>query len=314
MARSGRQVPTVYFGRPGQLLPLPWPRGDMDRGYERQTFDFLTGAGSHAVSSLASGSRAYTLSFNALHEDTFSNLEQFRIGANGPAPFVMIDPSAPNLLHPNVAAATGILNNVTGFLTFTTSIAGDNGTPSSNVDPTFIHRAQGWRSVRWRFLVAPTTFPTLGVAPMYRSWPAYPVAPNLSYTFSSWVRPDGIVDNSITCAMKIEWQDITGTPIGAQINGGDTVLTGAGQRLFVTATAPSNAAYIRPIWVATGSTITLNSSLYIDEPILEQDSVVNVWAPSSGVRPIEIVGLTETAPFDARFRSSIQLQLRELAR
>jgi len=313
MARSERQVPTVYFGRPGSLLPLPWPRGDMDRTYERQTFDFLTGAGSHAVSSLANGSRSYLLNFNALHEDTFTNLEQYRIGANGPAPFVLIDPSAPNLLHPNVAAATGILNNATGILTFQSAIPNDNGIPSSNSDATFIHRAQGWRSIRWRFSVTPTAFPTLGVAPMYRSWPAYPVVPNMPYTWSSWMRPDNIIDSNMTCAMKMEWQDSAGVGIGAQPSSGDIPLT-AWTRLSVTATSPSNAVYVRPMWVATSSTITLNSSFYIDEPMLEQDSVLNNWAPSSGLRPVEIVGLTEGVPFAARFRTGIQLSLRELAR
>lgn len=312
MLRGERQVPVVYFGRPGALQQLPWPRGDMDRPYERQTFDFLTGSGNHAVSSLAQGSRSYALSFNALHQDTFTILEQYRIGANGPGPFVIIDPSAPNLLPPNVAAATGLMNDATSLLSFTTSIAGDNGTPVSNTDPTFIHRAAGWRSIRWRFTVAAAAFPTLGVKPMYRNWPAHPVAPSVPYVFSSWVRPDGIVDSSITCAMKLEWQDANGTPIGAQISGGDTVLT-TWTRLSVTGTAPSNAAFVRPIWVATGATITVNSSLYIDEPMLEQDSLVNDWAPATGIKPVAIIGLTETVPFAARFREGLQLAIRELA-
>jgi hypothetical protein len=314
MARSERQVPTVYFGRPGQLLPLPWPRGDMDRPYERQTFDFLTGSGSHAISSLAAGSRAYTLSFNALHQDTFTNLEQFRIGANGPAPFVLIDPSAPNLLHANIAAATGIFNNATGFLTFTTSIAGDNGTPGSNVDPLFMHRATAWRSIRWRFLVAPAATVMIGVTPSYRSWAGIPVAPNLPYAFSSWMRVDGTVETNATLSMRLRWLDSTGTLIGTEVTGGDTSVTSTWQRLSVLSTAPSNAAYVVPRWYGVGSSIATNGIVYIDEPLLEQDTVVNNWAPASGVRPVEIVGLTETAPFAARFRSAIQLSLRELAR
>jgi len=313
MARSERQVPTVYFGRPGALLPLPWPRGDMDRPYERQTYDFLTGAGTHAVSSLARGSRAYTLNFNVLHQDTFTNLEQYRIGSNGPAPFVLIDPSAPNLLHPNVAAGTGILNNATGLASFFTTIAGDNGTPGSNSDPAFIHRATGWRSIRWRFLIAPAATVIMGVVPSYRSWWGIPVAPNLPYAFSAWMRVDGVVETSATLSMRLRWLDSTGALIGSEVTGGDQTVTSTWQRLSVLSTAPSNAAYVAPRWYGTGSSIATNGIVYVDEPLLEQDTVVNNWAPASGVKPVEITGLTEGVPFAARFREGIQLSIRELA-
>lgn len=314
MVRSFRQVPTVYFGRPGQLLQLPWPQGDMNREYERQTFDFLTGSGSHAVSSLASGSRSYTLTFNALHQDTFTSLEQWRIGANGPGPYVFIDPSAPNLLHPNVAAATGIFSDATGLLSFQTSVAGDNGTPGSNSDPLFMHRATAYRSIRWRFLVAPANPVMIGVQPGYRSWPGIPVAPSLPYAFSSWMRVDGVVETSATLSMRLRWLDITGTLIGSEVTGGDQTVTSTWQRLSVLSTAPSNAAYVVPRWYGVGTSIATNGIVYIDEPLLEQDTVVNTWAPATGVRPIEIVGLGETVPFDARFRTSMGLQLRELAK
>jgi hypothetical protein len=287
----------------------------MDRTYERQTFDFLTGSGGHAVSSLVAGSRLFNLTYNALHQDTFTNLEQYRIGANGPAPFVLIDPSAPNLLHPNVAAGAGLYGNATGFLTFQTTIAGDNGTPGANSDPAFIHRTTGYRSIRWRFLVTPAAGDVaIGVLPGYRSWAGIPVAPSLPYMFSSWMRVDGVVETNATCSMRLRWLDSAGALIGSEVTGGNTSVTSTWQRLSVGSTSPSNAAYVVPRWYATGSTIALNGIVYIDEPMLEQDSVLNNWAPSSGLRPVEIVGMPETVPFAARFRTGIQLALRELAR
>jgi hypothetical protein len=81
----------------------------------------------------------------------------------------------------------------------------------------------------------------------------------------------------------------------------------------VIAVAPAGAYYCRPIFVATGSTITVGGSIYIDEPMLEQDTVLNNWAPGTGLRPVEILGLSDSVPFNARFRKGISLVLRELA-
>ncbi len=310
MVRADRQNPDVYFGRPGALLQLPWPRGGVDRSYERQTYDFLTGSGNHAVSSLSSASRPYALSWRALHVDNFIKLDQFRTGTNGPGPWVFIDPSAPNLLPTNVSGATGHYANATDF----ESLGGTSGTVSSNSDPALIHRATGYRSIRWQFLSTPITSPRLGVVPQYRNWPGHPVAPSIPYTFSSWMRADGVVDSSITAAMTLEWYTSANVLIGSAATSGALTITASWQRVSVTSTAPVNAAYVRPVWVATGASITLNASLYIDEPILEQDTVVNDWAPGTGIRPVEIVSLTEPVTFATRFRESIQMVLREVAR
>jgi len=307
MVRSERQVPDVYFGRPGALVTMPYPRGDMDRSYERLTSDFVAGSGQHMVSSMVDGSRAYTVNWEVLHADTYARVEQYWLGMNGPGPFVFIDPSAPNLLPPNVASATNLRMDTTHLITS----GGSNGTVSSNSVATNIHRTGGTRSIRWLWSVTAATTPTLGVQPLYRSWFAHPVAPSLPYTFSSWLKPDGVVDTSITVAMVLEWQDITGTIIGSQISSGATAVT-AWQRLSVSGTSPSNAAYVRPLWVVTGSSVTTGGSLYIDEPLLEQDSVLNTWAPGTGIRPVEIVGLNDSVPFAARFRDSLALNLREL--
>ena len=35
MVRDSRYWPNVYFGRPGALTTLPWPRGGVDRPYEK---------------------------------------------------------------------------------------------------------------------------------------------------------------------------------------------------------------------------------------------------------------------------------------
>ena len=136
--------------------------------------------------------------------------------------------------------------------------------------------------------------------------------PGLSYTWSAWCRPDNVVDSSITLAVKLKWIDASGVQIGSDISGGDIVMTGW-TRLSLIGVAPAGAAYAQPIFVATGSTITTGGSIYIDEPMLEQDTVLNDWAPGTGLRPIEIIGFPDTVPFDARFRTSLTISVRELA-
>lgn len=305
MARSERQVPNLYLGRPGMLVTMPWPLGDIDRTYERQTFDFVTGSGLHAVSTLSTGSRQHDLAWEILHQDTFTRIEQFRIGANGPGPWAYIDPAAPNLLPANVAAATGLYSDGTGMTV-------SSGQLLSNSDQTQIHRPGGYRSIRWYFPTAAATTPILDVPPLYRSWYGHPVAANLPYTFSAWVKPDGTVDTSISVNLVIEWLTSAGASISTTSSGATTVT--AWQQLVASGTAPSNAAYAKIRWELTGSTMTTLGSVYIDEPLWEQDSVVNLWAPGTGIRPVEIVSLPETVPFAARFRKGLQLSLREVGK
>jgi hypothetical protein len=307
--RGQRQVPNIYFGRPGKLVTLPWPKGDLGKPYERQTFDFVTGSGFHQVSSLAAGSRPYTIGWEALHVDNFAKLSQYRIGANGPGPWVLIDPSEPNLMPANVSAATGLYADATELI----SVGGTGGTAGSNSNATYIHRTTGYRSISWRFLASPIdTAPVLRVQPLYRNWYGIPVVVGLPYTFSSWARVDGVVETNATLSARIQWWDAAGALL-SESTGGDVAVTGW-QRLSVTATAPANAVYADVRWVAVGSTLTLNGIVYIDEPMFEQDSVVNDWVPGTGLRPVEIVDLGEGVPFESRFRTGVAMTVRELSR
>lgn len=304
MARSDRNYPDLYLGRPGQLMKVPYPRGDMARPYERISYDFATGAGQHMVSSLIGGSRPYTLNWNALHVDTFSKLEQYWTGAMGPGPWVLIDPSATNLLMPNQASATNTWRDPRQWLTYA-------GVAQSNSNPTFIHRTGATRSLRWYFSTAAPTTSIMECIPAYRSWYGVPVVPGLPYTWSCWMRPDGVVDSSITSFLSMQWLDAAGGTVQGN-DGTPVAVTGWAQK-SMTQTAPVGAVYLKAYVVVQGATVTTGASMYLDEPLLEQDSVVNTWAPGTGVRPVEILDLSETVPFAARFRKGVSMSLRELA-
>ena len=310
--RSMRQVPNVYFGQPGKALQtLPWPSGGIDKPYERQTFDFLTGGGLHQISSLALGSRQYDVNWDSMHVDTFTKLDQYRVGANGPGPFVFIDPSAPNLLPANVSAPTGVTSLPNPDFIFPTAGAGQ-GALGQNVLSTYIHRTSGWASLRWIFATTPDAVAILTVAPQFRNWYGHPVIAGLPYAFSSWVTVDGTVETNATVSLRLGWLDKTGVEL-SESAGSSTAIT-TWTQLSVLATAPANAAYVVPRWRVDGTTVAVGGALFIDEAMLEQDTVVNTWAVGTGIRPVEMVALGESVPFEARFRTNVKMSLRELAK
>lgn len=313
MVRAARHWPNVYFGKPGSYVTLPYPRGDIDKPYERLTSQFVTGSGQNVITSLAQGSRPFTLTWNSMHADNFAKIEQYWTGMMGTGPWVFLDPSMSNLLLPNQASATSALRDTSDwFLPAATS-----GVLSSNSDPAFIHRTGAPRSLRWQFSTGPlVTRPTLVSTAPYRNWPNWPIVQGLPYTYSCWIRTDGVVDSAIGINMRLRWLDSAGAFISDSGNPGFpsyTTVTGSWVRLFVTGTAPAGSYYVQPAPIVDDTTVTLGASLYLDEFLFEQDNVLNDWVPGTGLRPVEIVSLTETSPFDARWRKGMALTLREVA-
>lgn len=305
MPRANRNYPSVYFGRPGALVTLPWPRGEIDKPYDRPVFEFETGGGEYLASSLPTGSREFSLAWNALHVDNYALLEQFWTGMNGQGPWVFIDPTQTNMMRQNQASATNLFRDNRQFVA-------SAGVLQSNNVPAYVHRLGATRSLRWSFSSTPGGTPTLTLTYPYRSWYGFPAVPGLPYTLSCWMRPDGSVDTDITVAVKLTWIDAAGAQIGAQLSGGDLSTVGW-QRRSIGGVAPPGTAYVSPSWVITGSSVTAGGSLFLDEPMLEQDDVLNTWAPGTGLRAVEITSLTDSAPFDGRFRRGVVMTLRELA-
>lgn len=306
MVRADRNYPNVYFGKPGSLVTMPYPRGGIDKSYDRDVYNFGTASGQHIVSSMISGSRAYSIAWNALHVDNYDRLAQYWVGMMGVGPWAFIDPSISNMLLENVSSGTNKFMDTRGWGTPT------HGAISSNNNAAQVHRTGATRSLRWLWVSAPgAVTAVLGLSSPYRSWYGYPAVPGLSYAFSSWIKPDGTVDASITGSVRLRWIGPTGTQL-SEITGGDVVTT-AWTRHSVVGVAPAGTAYVQPVWVVTGSTVAAGGSLYIDEPLLEQDSVVNNWASGTGLKASEILGLSEGVPFNAMFRKNIELELQELA-
>lgn len=306
MARSFRGFPDVYFGAPGALMLLPWPRNGMDKPYEVANSDFVTGSGMHRMTRMAGGSRLRQLNWRMLGLDTYNRISEFWIGANGNGPFCLIDPSEPNLLTPNQAAAGGVWNDARGF---TPGAPTQQGAAFANADATHIHRVRSRRSIKWALTGTMATTPILVLDAAYKNWFGVPCVVGLPYTLSLWVKSTG--DTSITATVRMSWRNTVNTQLSESATGSITI-NGTYTQYSITGTAPANAAYVSPRLSITGSSVTTPADIYLDDLMLEQDTVVNTWAPGTGVNPVGILGLSDTVPIDARFRESPTLALREV--
>lgn len=304
--RADKNYPDVYFGRPGYLIQMPYPRGGIARGYERAVYDFATAGGQHIVSTLGSGSRPIELNWNALHVDNYAKVEQFWTGMMGRGPWALVDPSVTNMLLPNVASATNFYADARGFAV---SVA---GALSSTTQASQVHRTGATRSLRCLWASAPgAVTPVISMTPPYRSWYGLPVVVGKSYAFSFWAKPDGVIDTSITLSARMRWYGPTGSLL-SEITGGD-IATTAWTRHSIVGVAPAGAAFVSPVVTITGSTVAAGGSLYLDEFLLENDTVLNPWAPGTGIKAVEILGLTDLVPFNASFRQNCTMVVRELA-
>jgi len=305
--RGYRTDPDFYFGAPGTLVALPWPQGGFLNPVEREVSDFQSGSGNHRVSTLVGTSRIYSITWTALHQETFDKVNRYWLGHQGPGPFAIIDPTRPNLLTPNQSSACGVWRDTTDFTLGGTT---QNGTLSANKTTSLIHRSDGTRSLRWLFSGTLVTTPSLLLKPQSSLWPGIPCVAGLPYTLSFWVKPDGVVDSSINVGAHITWYNSAGAVVSTTTLAPAAVTTWT--HLSVTGTAPVGAAFGLPAVDMTSSTVTSGGSLYLDEFMYEQDSVVQTWAPGTGVLPVSILGLNEGTSFDALFRVQPSLILREV--
>lgn len=305
--RDDRAWPDVYFGRPGALTTLPYPRDGIQPVYERPTFDFVTGSGGHRVSKLTGGSRVWQLNWRAMGGDTYGKLERYDQGHNGVGPWALIDPSRMNLLTANQSSATGLRRDTQGFSTS----ASNHGSVFSNSNATHIHRAGADRSLEWRFTVAPFTSPRVELDTVWSPWFGVPTVPGRSYVWSCWVKPDGVIDASIDVEAKIQWRNTAGATVGAESTGGVQTVTGW-TRLICIATAPVGSAFGSVRLVGVGATITTGSSLYVDEMQFEDGTAVTDWVPGTGVNPVETLGLSGDVPWAATWRTGVTMTVREV--
>lgn len=105
----------IYFGRPGALAALRFPRGDFEATRVRRTSTFDLGIGGVSVDQMIGGARTFTINYAMLFREDWATLQAFLDGHEGPGPFALLDPGQRNMLPANIAGATSVTNDVAGL-------------------------------------------------------------------------------------------------------------------------------------------------------------------------------------------------------
>lgn len=276
----------VYFGTPGSLVEIMWPRGGIIGTRTYTTSEFRLGVGDTRVSRQASTKRRYILEWDALIYSNWTQLWAYEQGHNGVGPWVLLDPNIVNMLSVNQSSTTSLTNDTTGFSCSTPVSGTGEGITSSNA---LVNR--GPRSVKWSFASGAAGTYILTVDSVTSFWYGVPVYIGDSYVFSGQLRGAG-TDAIIDVTFQIWWYTVDGTFISTSSGTPVTTAAGAWSQAYVADVAPATAAFGLCRVSVDSATISAGSILYIDELQLEVGTVPSTWRPGVGVYPTVIISLT----------------------
>lgn len=308
---------TIWFGRPGQQVELPHPRGGVQVTRERPASPFRTGSGGVRVGQAVGGKRQVMLSWQRLWYETTAVIEAFAHGHEGPGPFVLHDPSRVNWLTVNQSAATSHLNDTTGF-------GADNGAGGAsgydfddNLSSSATAYHRGPRSLRWlvdNAAPGPSggVLDTLQLHPASDTWPGIPIVPGEELCFSCWVYGDP-VDPVDTLTARLAWLDAAGEELSTT-DGTPVAPSSDWTQISVSDEPPEDAVYVLCRVVAAGEAMAeATAVLHLDEFQLELGSAPTTWRPGTGIYPMAVISMDERWPWQAEgYREGVRLVLQEV--
>lgn len=278
----------VYFGAPGSLVAITWPRGGLAATRIRDTSTFPLGSGGAQVWRMLGGKRIYRLDYSSLDYSTFITLLAYDQGHNGPGPFALVDPGQRNMLTVNQSAATSLTNGADNF-----TVSGSGGTITS--DAVLYHR--GPRSLKWSFSITnPSNGATLALDAPEASWSGIPVVLR-AHTFSFYARA-AAGSGPVSLQAKMAYLTSAGGANGSTTGNLTAATSAAWTQLTVTGTPGASSAFLNCSVVASAGTITSGEAVNLDEFMLNEGSAVDsTWSPGTGVMPVQIVSLADVQPF-----------------
>lgn len=274
---------TLYFGIPGSLITLTSPKGGVTATREVPRQVFQLDSGGVRVGQVVSGRRKFTLSYAGLGVDDFRTLQAFEHGHWGPGPFALYDSSWHNLLNVRQSSATSSTGDASGF-------TATSGTGTLSSTPNVFNR--GPRSLDWFWGGAASGSQVMRLDPVVSTWYGVPVVVGLPYTFSCYVKGFGS-DPVVQLTADIVWKNAAGTVITTTSSSPMNSSSFSYQPFIVTDTAPAGAAYAYVGLTATGSTITSDSTLSLDNFQFEQASDITTWSPGTGLYPVVFLSATQ---------------------
>lgn len=273
---------SIYFGLPGSLTTITWPKGGLANPRTRATSTFTLGSGGQQVWKTLNGKRSYTLNYGALDLATFTQLQAYDQGHMGPGPFVLLDPGQRNQLTANQSSATSLMNSADNF-----TVAGTGGVLSSS--SALVRR--GPRSLLWTLSVGNPATATVSLDPPTTDWPGTPVA-SRQYSFGFWAQTQ--VDASVTLRAVLTWLDAAGNTLSAATGSPTAATTSGWTQITVTGTPPASTAFVNASISASGSTISAGAKVFMDQFQLNEGASVDTsWTPGTGVFPVIPISLSE---------------------
>lgn len=278
---------SIYFGKPGALVTIPWPRTGIQRTRPRNVNTFGLDSGGTRVGKMIGGTIQYVIGWEALLWPDFEELWRYEQGHNGLPPWVLLDPRVVNLLTTNQSGATSEVNDIDDF-----TLVGVGGTITSDAVTT----ERGYRALMWLFDTATPGVSTVTLTSPSPEWTGVPVRASTGYTFIGRMKLSA--GTAVEITPEILWYTSAGVYIST--SSGVAVTSGAGwATLFVDGTSPANAAFALCRLEATSATIAIGDAVNFDELMFglstQIDSgswVYTDWIAGVGIQPVDIVTLT----------------------
>jgi hypothetical protein len=294
---------TIYFGTPGSLISLVWPRAGISAQRIRDTTTFPLGSGGMQVWKMLGGKRTYRFDYNTLDYASWAILMAYEQGHNGVGPFAVIDPGQRNMLTGNQSAATSLTNGTDNF-----TVAGSGGTVSS--DSTLVLR--GPRSLKWAWSVSTPAAATLSLDSPDVSWAGIPIVLR-PHTFSFQARA-AAGSGPVSMQAKMAYLTTAGGVNGSDTGNLTTATSAAWIAVTVTGTPGANSAYLNCSVVASAATIASGEAINLDQFMLNEGSTADAsWAPGTGVVPVQVMSLGDQQQFyDPGYRVSPVLVVQEV--
>jgi hypothetical protein len=294
----------MYLGPPGavQLVADPEQNLPVRRSRVRGTHQLLGGGA--VVDQALRTLREWHLTWNIMTETEYDVLRSLQEQMYGKFPYVFFDPNEKNLFSPNISTASDVTKDTTGF-----SLLGSGNSLASAATVTPLQGVRHLTLVTAATGAAGTQGAQFGISStVLPRGNAVPVVPGLDYSFRAYIwTPDGTPQ---TFRAALRWFSTADSLISSST--GPIVTPGANwtTAATATATAPAGAAYLVP-QVRNAATLTAAATLYIDQPLLVQGSVLPSWQMGLGVPYVGPFDIEDRYPW-IDWHGPVDITLQEL--
>lgn len=278
------------LGPVGNLIQLPLPGNGIDATAEKVggSHQLLSGGQSFDVMGVR---RSYKMTWTRLDPADQATLEALYLGAYGPGPYVLHDPTRVNMLSVNQSTATDPRGDTTGFAANTTSV----------ISSSLLAPRTGLRSL---LVDIPdgTVAGSGGVAATYGTYGTVaspsldiPVVPGVTYTGSVYAQM-AAGGASFAVLSIIWWYTAAGAYLSASYSFSTTVTNATPVRIPVVAAAPAGAHLARLLFTNNATVPAAHPGIHLTDWQVEQAAAASTWVVGSGVPRVHFAALTDNYP------------------